>query len=110
LYKDRSKFELYLELLTQVKQGNCDEATLMSCANFKHREFDELVDTLLSEKLLTYERTYVGQDRRYVYHLTERGEQFIDLLVLSLNYVEVENNAVKTENRSRNKARTRGSS
>ncbi len=91
LYKERSRFELYLELLTQVKLGNCNEAMLMKCTNLSQSEFDQALDPLLSERLLKNVKVSEGQDERVIYYLTEKGDQFIDFLGLAIIYAEREN-------------------
>jgi len=52
MYQERIKLELYLELLTQVKNGNCDETTLMKCTNFSQGALRLALEPLLFEKLL----------------------------------------------------------
>jgi predicted transcriptional regulator len=87
MYKERLKFELYLELLTQVKNGNCNEATLMKCTNLSQDTLHQKLEPLLSERLLKSEVSE-DQDGKIVYHLTDKGDQFIDFLGLAISSYE----------------------
>ncbi len=81
-------FEVYLELLNQVKLGNNDEDTIMKCTNLSPRLFDEAIDPLVSEKLLKKSRRYEGDKRIIVYELSDKGNQFIDFITLGIAYAE----------------------
>jgi predicted transcriptional regulator len=87
MFQERAKFELYLELLTQVKYGNCNEASLMKCTNLSRGALHLVLDPLLSERLLKNVKTK-RKGGRVVYHLTDKGDQFIDFLELGLEYTE----------------------
>jgi predicted transcriptional regulator len=86
--KQQSKFELYLELLTQVKYGNYYEDSLLECTNLSQLDFDILVEPLVTEKLLKHVTIGEGQMMKSQYQLTSKGDQLIDFLVLGLYYVE----------------------
>ena len=86
--KQQSKFELYLELLTQVKYGNYYEDSLLECTNLSQLDFDILVEPLVTEKLLKHVIIGEGQKMKSQYQLTSKGDQLIDFLVLGLYYVE----------------------
>jgi predicted transcriptional regulator len=88
--QQRSQFELYLELLTQVKQGNCLEDTLTKCTNLAPPEFHNLVKPLIVEKLLKYDRALRSHELGTRYQLTDKGNLFIDFLALGLYYAEYE--------------------
>ncbi len=85
---NRARFEVYLELLNQIKLGNNNEESLMRSLNLPHRRFDELIDPLVSEKMLKSTRKYEGDNRIVVYELSDRGVQFIDFLMLGISYVD----------------------
>ena len=88
MYQERSRLELYLELLTQVKNGNCKEATLMQCTNLSLGALRLALGPLLFESLLKKVKVSEGKGGRFVYHLTEKGDRFIEFLVLGINYAE----------------------
>ena len=56
-------------------------------------EFDELVSPLLSTNILKQMRG--SEATKSQYQITSQGEQFIDFLVLGLNYVELGDNTEK---------------
>ena len=88
--KQQSKFELYLELLTQVKYGNYYEDSLLECTNLSPLDFEKLVEPLVIEKLLKHVTIGENQKMKSQYQLTSKGDQLIDFLVLGLYYVESE--------------------
>ena len=87
MYQDRLKFEMYLELLTQVKYGNCYYAELKRCTQFSEAVLDQILAPLVSERLL---KVNIGdaQDEEIRFSVTDMGEQFIDVLKLALYSVE----------------------
>ena len=87
LSRNKPEFEICLEILTQVKLGNCHEDSLMRCTNLSQYEFEEIVSPLLSTNILKQMRGSEATGAEY--QITSQGEQFIDLLTLGLNYVEL---------------------
>ena len=53
LYKELSEFELCLELLTQVKNGNCLDSDLRECTRLSQTVFDQIMEPLLMGRLVT---------------------------------------------------------
>jgi predicted transcriptional regulator len=88
MYKERSMFEVYLEILNQIQLGNNKEDALLRCTNFSHRLFDEVMGPLVNERLLKRIRKFEGDQTVIVYEISEKGFQFIEFLTLGMAYVE----------------------
>jgi predicted transcriptional regulator len=65
----------------------------MRCTNLSQHEFEELVSPLVSTNILKQMRD--SETTGSQYQLTSQGEQFIDFLILGLNYVELGDNTEK---------------
>ena len=89
MYHQRSKFELYLELLTQVSNGVINPTRLMQILNLSSRGLNEALESLVSEGLLVEVRD-AGFGRFHEYQVTEKGEKFIEYLGLALNEVNLQ--------------------
>ena len=95
MYHQRSKFELYLELLTQIKYGNCEDVELMKCTRLPPPAFYQNMAPLLSEALLKRVTRDNVQGNQTFYQVTDKGEQFIEFLQMALNYVELKSDDEK---------------
>ena len=81
----RAKLKFYVELLTQVKRGNSDEASLIRYSNLSQGALNLALDPLVSEKLLKKVKVPKSRSRRIFYQLTENGDKFIDFLGFYIN-------------------------
>ena len=81
----RAKLKFYVELLTQVKRGNSDEASLIRYSNLSQGALNLALDPLVSEKLLKKVKVPESRGRRIFYQLTENGDKFIDFLGFEIN-------------------------
>lgn len=88
MYQERLKFEVYLELLTQVKYGNCHYAGLKKCTQLSEAVLDQTMAPLISERLLNVDID--AQDEEIRFSITDKGEQFIDFLRLAFYFVELQ--------------------
>ena len=84
MYQEQSKFELYLELLNQVKQGNNSLAKLRDCTQLSENAFEKTIAPLLASGLLKK----VTEADQPSYRVTSKGEQFIELTKNALQYIE----------------------
>ncbi len=89
--QEPSKFDLYIELLTQVKHGNCSYSGLSKCTGLPETTLNQAIEPLLQEGLLTKEKIEDAKDDQMSFRLTDRGEQFIDFLGTTSNDVELKN-------------------
>lgn len=90
LYQHRSKFELYLEILTQVKSGTCSYEDLTKCMRLSRLELKATLAPLVSEGLLKKSASKIPLKTDEVFSITSKGEQFIELLELAFQFVDVE--------------------
>jgi len=94
MYPDGSRsLELAMELLYQVRSGNCEEDKLRKCTNLTLQELNRLLKPLLSERLLEKVRDS-GEGGHCIYILTDSGEQFMDILGFAFSYSEEENELI----------------
>lgn len=99
MYKELSEFELCLELLTQVKNGNRLDSDLKECTRLSQTVFDQIMEPLLIERLVTKN---LGDAQSHVsFNVTDKGEQFIDFLTIAFNYVESQNDNQNSEPNTR---------
>lgn len=86
----RSKFEIYLEILTQVRNGNCQPTRMMYSTNLSWIAFNQIKMTLISQGLLEEVEDAGDKRSRTKYKITEKGEKFLEYLGLALNSVNLE--------------------
>lgn len=86
--KGRLEFEIYLEILTQIKLGNLEEKKILSCTNLSYTKFNEMMDPLISEKLLKKIQVRDGEKSKIIYQITEKGSQFIEYIQMGIDFVE----------------------
>jgi predicted transcriptional regulator len=84
MYQEQSKFELYLELLSQVKQGNNSLAKLRDCTQLSEKVFEKTIAPLIASGLLKK----TTEADKPSYRVTSKGEQFIELTKNALQYIE----------------------
>ena len=89
--QEPSKFDLYIELLTQVKLGNCSYSGLSKCTGLSETILNQTIEPLLHEGLLKKEKIDDAKDDQMSYKITYRGEQFIDFLGTTSNDAELKN-------------------
>jgi len=89
MYQDHSRFELFVELIMQVKYGNCYYSGLKKCTRLSRNMLDQTIAPLLYEGLLRRVKIEDGQDDQICFRVTDRGEQFIDFFRMAFNFVEL---------------------
>ena len=90
--QEPSKIELSIELLTQVKHGNCSYSGLSKCTGLSETILDQIIEPLLLEGLLVVEKYNESKDDQTSFRITDRGEQFIDFLGTTHNDTELKSN------------------
>ena len=86
----RSRFEIYKELLTQVHNGNCIPTRLMYSVNISWSNLNMYTDSLISQGLLMEVEEGVDNRSRTRFHVTERGERFLEYLGMALDPLKPE--------------------
>ena len=85
----RSKFELYREILSQVKNGNYMMTKLMYGSNLSWNSFNQYFEPLVSQGLIRSIRMDENNGSRVKYFITEKGEICLECLGLALNSVKL---------------------
>lgn len=85
----RSKFEIYRELLTQVHNGHSQPTRIMYSTELPWPTFNQVMKTLISQELLATVEDQVDKSSRAKYRITEKGERLLKYLGKALNSVDV---------------------
>jgi len=86
----RSKFEVYREILSQVKNGNYVITRVMNGSNLSWNSFKQYFDPLVSQGLLRSIGNDEDNGSREKYFITEKGETCLECLGLALRSVKLE--------------------
>ncbi|OGD59379.1 hypothetical protein A3K78_05835 [Candidatus Bathyarchaeota archaeon RBG_13_52_12] len=87
----RSRFEIYLDILTQVKRGVNLPTRIMYSTNLSWLSLNQVIKQLVFNGLLE-ENNDMSSDRRTktTYRVTEKGEKFMEYLGHAIKSVKLE--------------------
>ena len=91
----RSKFQLSVEVLSQIKQGERKPTRIMYSANLSWKSLKEILDSLVSQELV--EEELVGRSSKRAkkrYMITEKGENVLEYYSVVSGLIEIEPNPV----------------
>ena len=87
----RSKFEIYLDILTQVKSGVNLPTRIMYSTNLSWLSLNQVMKQLVSHDLLEEHNDESGDRRtKTTYRVTEKGEKFLGYLGYAIKSVKLE--------------------
>jgi len=89
----RSKFQLSVEVLSQIKQGERKPTRIMYSANLSWKSLKEILDSLVSQELI--EEELVGRSSKRAkkrYMITEKGENVLQYYSVVSGLIEIEPN------------------
>jgi len=89
----RSKFQLSVEVLSQIKQGERKPTRIMYSANLSWKSLKEILDSLVSQELI--EEELVGRSSKRAkkrYMITEKGENVLEYYSVVSGLIEIEPN------------------
>lgn len=89
----RSKFQLSVEVLNQIKQGERKPTRIMYSANLSWKSLKEILDSLVSQELI--EEELVGRSSKRAkkrYMITEKGENVLQYYNVVSGLIEIEPN------------------
>ena len=89
----RSKFQLSVEVLNQIKQGERKPTRIMYSANLSWKSLKEILDSLVSQELI--EEELVGRSSKRAkkrYAITEKGENVLQYYSVVSGLIEIEPN------------------
>jgi predicted transcriptional regulator len=89
----RSKFQLSVEVLSQIKQGERKPTRIMYSANLSWKSLKEILDSLVSQGLI--EEELVGRSSKRAkkrYEITDKGENVLEYYNVVSGLIEIEPN------------------
>jgi len=89
----RSKFQLSVEVLSQIKQGERKPTRIMYSANLSWKSLKEILDSLVSQELI--EEELVGRSSKRAkkrYMITGKGENVLEYYSVVSGLIEIEPN------------------
>ena len=89
----RSKFQLSVEVLSQIKQGEHKPTRIMYSANLSWKSLKEILDSLVSQGLI--EEELVGRSSKRAkkrYEITAKGENVLEYYSVVSGLIEIEPN------------------
>ena len=87
----RSKFQLSVEVLSQIKQGERKPTRIMYSANLSWKSLKEILDSLVSQGLV--EEELVGRSSKRAkkrYEITSKGENVLEYYSVVSGLIEIE--------------------
>jgi len=81
----RSRFEMYVDVLTEIKSGTCLPTQIMYGANMSWNPLKNTLDKLKSKGFIAEQKIEVNKVSNRSYILTEKGDNV-------LNYLKTVNN------------------
>ena len=69
----RSKLEIYIDILSNIRSGECRPTRIMYKANLSWKPFCQILEFLLNQGMIE-EFDSGGQKSRVLYRITEKGE------------------------------------
>jgi predicted transcriptional regulator len=87
----RSKFQLSVEVLSQIKQGERKPTRIMYSANLSWKSLKEILESLVSQGLI--EEELVGRSSKRAkkrYEITDKGENVLEYYNVVSGLIEIE--------------------
>ena len=86
----RSRFEMYVDILTEIKRGTCLPTQIMYGANMSWNPLQKTLEKLVAKGFIEEQPIYGNKISKRIYTLTERGDNV-------LNYLETVNEILDPE-------------
>jgi len=87
----RSKFEIYIDILTEIKGGTVIPTRIMYGANLSWKPLKQILKTLTAQELIVEQSMGEGDKRtKKAYALTERGENVLKYFNRAKGLMELE--------------------
>ena len=90
----RSRFEIYIDILSEIKNGVNIPTRIMYSANLSWRPLCTMLDSLVSQELIEDCSNEEGGDKRtkVYYKITEKGDNVLRYFNRAKDLLEVEKN------------------
>jgi predicted transcriptional regulator len=87
----RSKFEIYMDILTQVKNGVNLPTRIMYGTNLSWLSLNQVMKQLVTQGLIEEYREETPDRRtKTTYRITERGDKFLEYLGFAIGQIKLE--------------------
>ena len=88
----RSRFELYVDILTEIMNGSTKPTKIMYGANLSYKSLKSILKTLINQGLIE-EAEGIKKDKRtkITYKLTQRGINVVRYYSKAKNLIEIKN-------------------
>jgi predicted transcriptional regulator len=88
----RSRFELYVDILTEIMNGSTKPTKIMYGANLSYKSLKSILKTLINQGLIE-EAEGIKKDKRtkITYKLTQRGINVVRYYRKAKNLIEIKN-------------------
>ena len=88
----RSRFELYVDILTEIMNGSTKPTKIMYGANLSYKSLKSILKTLINQGLIV-EAEGIKKDKRtkITYKLTQRGINVVRYYSKAKNLIEIKN-------------------
>ena len=87
----RSKFEIYVDILSQIKKGINKPTRIMYGVNLSWKPLQEILQKLANQGLIEENSTETGDNRtKTIYMITDKGEVFLQNLSQVKKLMELE--------------------
>ena len=88
----RSRFEIYVDILTEIMNGSQKPTKIMYGANLSYKPLKEILQSLLNQNLIDEEEGIIKDKRTKVkYILTQKGVNVIRYYSKAKDLVEISN-------------------
>lgn len=86
----RSKFEIYVDVLIEIKKGSQKPTKIMYGANLSWKPLQKILKSLVQQNLITeIEGTKKDKRTKSRYNLTNKGENVVRYFIKARNLVEL---------------------
>jgi predicted transcriptional regulator len=87
----RSRFEIYVDVLTQIKNGSSKPTQIMYAANLSWRPLQEILKSLATQSLIVETDENIKDKRTKVqFNLTMKGENVVRYYSKAKSLVEIQ--------------------
>jgi predicted transcriptional regulator len=87
----RSRFEIYVDVLTQIKNGSSKPTQIMYAANLSWRPLQEILKSLATQSLIVETEENIKDKRTKVqFNLTMKGENVVRYYSKAKSLVEIQ--------------------
>jgi len=86
----RSKFEIYIDILTEIKRGTVIPTRIMYGANLSWKPLEQTLKTLIAQGLIIEQSMDDDKRTKKAYALTEKGENVLKYFNRAKGLLELE--------------------